>query len=183
MCCCRPCRSRRCCCCCNIEHVHAPAVPKKNLPRCCMLPHAAACFKPWVGGGGYPDFPKATKVAKPRTKHKGVHLPTPGKDEHNRITSWVVLMPSPVAHCKQSVVLLVVSLFLLGCVVLSSVGSTVDITRQREENHDPSRHSTAKKKKKRKQSGCTVRPCPYQHCRRLPIPEIEPETSQPRCTI
>ena len=40
-------------------------------------------------------------------------------------------MPSPIAHCKQSVVLLVVSLFLLDCVVPSSVGSTVDIRRQK----------------------------------------------------
>ena len=55
-------------------------------------------------------------------------------------------MPSPIAHCKQSVVLLVVSLFLLGCVVPSSVGSTVDIRRQSEENNELSKHSTAKKK-------------------------------------
>ena len=54
-------------------------------------------------------------------------------------------MPSPIAHCKQSVVLLVVSLFLLGCVVLSSVGSAVDIRRQSEGNNDLSKHSTAKK--------------------------------------
>ena len=57
-------------------------------------------------------------------------------------------MPSPIAHCKQSVVLLVVSLFLLGCVVPSSVGSTVDIRRQSEENNDLSKHSTTKKKEK-----------------------------------
>ena len=54
-------------------------------------------------------------------------------------------MPSPIAHCQQSVVLLVVSLFLLGCVVPSSVGSTVDIRRKSEEHNDLSKHSTAKK--------------------------------------
>ena len=54
-------------------------------------------------------------------------------------------MPSPFAHCKQSVVLLVVSLFLLGCVVPSSMGSARDIRRQSEENNDLSKHSTAKK--------------------------------------
>ena len=156
-CCCRPCRRRRCCCYCNSEHVHAPTVPKKKLPRCCMLRHASS--RRW---GGDPNFPKATKVAKPRTKLKGVHLPTPGKDEHNRITSWVVLMPSPIAQCKQFVVFLVVSLFLLACVVPSSVGSKVDIRRQSEENDDLSKHSTAKKKKKK--SGCTVRPVPTSIC-------------------
>ena len=57
-------------------------------------------------------------------------------------------MPSPIAHCKQSVILLVVSLFLLGCVVPSSVGSTVDI-RIQNENNDLSKHSTAKKKKEK----------------------------------
>ena len=56
-------------------------------------------------------------------------------------------MPSPVAHCKQSVVLLVVSLFLWGCAVPSSVGSTVDIRRQNEENNDLSKYSTAKKRR------------------------------------
>ena len=60
-------------------------------------------------------------------------------------------MPSPIAHCKQFVllVLLVVSLFLLGCVVPSSVGSTVDIRRQNEDNKDLSKHNTAKRKKNR----------------------------------
>ena len=53
-------------------------------------------------------------------------------------------MPSPIAHCKQCEVLLVVSLFLLGCVVLSSVGSTMNIRRQREEKNDLSQHSKAK---------------------------------------
>ena len=43
-------------------------------------------------GGRYPNFPKALKVAKPRTKHKEVHLPTPCKHERNRMTSWVVLL-------------------------------------------------------------------------------------------
>ena len=42
-----------------------------------------------------------------------MHLPTPCKDENNTIISWVFLMPSPIAHCKQSVVLLVVSYSLL----------------------------------------------------------------------
>ena len=46
------------------------------------------------------------------------------------------------AHCKQSVVLLDV---LLGCIVPSSVGSTVDIRRQSEETNDLSKHSTAKR--------------------------------------
>ena len=128
-------------------------------------------------GGGNPIFQKLQKQQKPRTKHKGVHISTPGKDEHNRIISWGVLMPSPIAHCKQSVVLLVVALFLLGCVVPSSLGSAVDIRRQNEENNDLSKHSTAEKRKK---SGWTVCPSPYQHCCRLPIPVIEPD---PRCTI
>ena len=57
-------------------------------------------------------------------------------------------MPSPIARCKQSVVLLVVSLFLLGCVVPSAVGSIVDITRQREDNKGLSKHNTTRKKKK-----------------------------------
>ena len=43
-------------------------------------------------GGVLPNFPEAEKVAKPRTKLKGMHLPTP-KDEHNRIISWVVMLP------------------------------------------------------------------------------------------
>ena len=63
------------------------------------------------------------------------------------------LMPSPTDHSKQSVVLLVVSLFLLGCVVPSSVGTTVDIRRQSEENSDLSEHRTAKKTKKKKEGG------------------------------
>ena len=80
-------------------------------------------------------------------------------------------MPSPSARCKQSVVLLVVSLFLWGCVVPSSVGSTVDIVdirRQSEENNDPSKHSTARKKK-RKKPGWAMHPCscPCQGCCRL----------------
>ena len=122
----------------------------QQSPRrtCCA---AACCGLLQAVGGGYPVFPKAAKAAKPRTKHKGVHLPTPCKDGHNRNISWVVLMPSPIAHCKQSVVLLVVSLFLLGCVVPSSVGSTVDIRRQSEENHDLSKHSTAQHSTEKKE--------------------------------
>ena len=58
-------------------------------------------------------------------------------------------MPSPIAHCKQSVVLLVVSLFLLGCVVPTSVGSTAEIRRQSEDNKDLSKHNTAKRGKNR----------------------------------
>ena len=76
----------------EIKHNQAPTVPKKNLLCCGMLQAV---------GGGYPHFPKATTVAKPKTKHKGMHLPTPCNDEHNRVISWVVLMPSPIAHCKQ----------------------------------------------------------------------------------
>ena len=60
-------------------------------------------------------------------------------------------------HCRQSVVLLVVSLFLLGCGVPCSVGSTVDIRRQNEENNDLSKHSTANKGGK---SGWTISRCP-----------------------
>ena len=56
-------------------------------------------------------------------------------------------MPSPIAHCKQFVVLLVVSLFLLGCVVPSAVGSTVDIRRQSEDNKGLSKHNTTRKEK------------------------------------
>ena len=57
-------------------------------------------------------------------------------------------MPSPIAHCKPSAVLVVVSLFLLGCVAPSSVGSTVDSRRLSEENNDLSKHSTETKKGK-----------------------------------
>ena len=56
-------------------------------------------------------------------------------------------MPSPIAHCKQSVVLLVVSLFLLGCAV-PSAGSTVDIRRQSEDNKGLPKHNTTRKEKK-----------------------------------
>ena len=149
----------------------APTFRKKNL----------LCYGMLQGiGGGYPNFAKATKVANPGTKYKGMHLPTPLKDEHNRIISWVVVMCSPIAHCKQSnslqtvkqsVVLLVVSLFLLGCVVPSLVGSTIAIRRQSEENHDVPKHITTKKNRKRKKSGWTKCPCPYQHCCRLSIPD------------
>ena len=52
-----------------------------------VLRHAAACRR-W----GYPNFPKATKVANPRSKQKRMHLPTPCKHEHIRITSWVVIL-------------------------------------------------------------------------------------------
>ena len=34
-------------------------------------------------------------------------------------------MPSPIAHCKQFAVFLVVSLFLMGCAVMSCVGCAV----------------------------------------------------------
>ena len=154
------------------RHQQSPGKICCATARCSML-HAA--------GGGYPNFPKAMKVANPQTKHKGMHLPPPCKDEHNRIVSWVVMllhlflifpllvlfidihdchfdlhpgclykrgtspMPSPIAHCKQSVVLVVVSLFLLGCAVPSSLSSTVDIRRRSEENNDLSKQSTAKK--------------------------------------
>ena len=69
-------------------------------------------------------------------------------------------MPSPIANCKQSVVLLAVSLLLLGCVVPSSLGSTVHIRRQSEENKDLSKYSTAKKKKKKKRLGYVPLPLP-----------------------
>ena len=50
----------------------------------------------WMGGGGFgggqPDFPKAAKVAKPSTKHKGMHVLTPCEDEHRSIISWVVML-------------------------------------------------------------------------------------------
>ena len=61
-------------------------------------------------------------------------------------------MPSPMAHCKQSVELLIVPLFLLGCVVPSSVGSSVETRRQSKEHNDLSKHSTAKKKRKKEKS-------------------------------
>ena len=57
-------------------------------------------------------------------------------------------MPSPIAHRKQSVVLVVISLFLLGCVVPSAVGSTIDIGRQSEDNKGLSKHNTTRKGKK-----------------------------------
>ena len=58
-----------------------------------MRRHAEACggMLPAVGGG-QPSFPKAAKVAKPRTKHKGMHVLTPCKDEHSSIMSWVVML-------------------------------------------------------------------------------------------
>ena len=97
-------------------------------PRACPIRRKGRWSQTSTNGpqavvGGYQNFPKATKVAKPRNKHKGMHLPTPCKDEHNK-------------SFHGSVVLLVVSLFLLGCVVPSSVGSIVDIRRQNEENND-----------------------------------------------
>ena len=84
-------------------------------------------------------------------------------------------LPSPIAQCKQSVLLVVFSLFLLGCALPSSVGSTVDGRRLSEEINHLSKHSTAKKNKK---TGWTVCPCSCLGCFRLPIPGIEPETSQ-----
>ena len=62
--------------------------PGTNGPqeKFAMLRHAAACFKPEVG---VTQFSKTAKVANPRTKHKGMHVPTHCKDEHNRIISWV----------------------------------------------------------------------------------------------
>ena len=46
---------------------------------------AVACLRPEVGGD-------AAKGARPRPKHNGTHVPTPSEDEHNRITSWVVML-------------------------------------------------------------------------------------------
>ena len=60
-------------------------------------------------------------------------------------------MPSPIAHCKQSVILLVVSLFLLGCVVPSSVDSTVDIRTRRKNNVLPMHNRAKGKKEKEKE--------------------------------
>ena len=57
-----------------------------------------------------------------------MHLPTPCKDEHDRIISWVVML-----------LLLVVK-------IVNLVGSTVDIRRQIEDNNNLSKHSTAQKK-------------------------------------
>ena len=68
-------------------------------------------------------------------------------------------MPSPIAHCKQSVVLLVVSLFLLGCAVPSAVGSTVEIRRQSEDNKGLSKHNTTRKGKKGGGGSASLEPC------------------------
>ena len=46
-------------------------------------------------------------------------------------------------HCKQSALFLAVSLFLLGCVVPSRVGSTVDIQRQNEKKMPCQRRRSA----------------------------------------
>ena len=49
---------------------HAPTVPRKSLLCCGMLQAA---------GGGSVNFPKAAKVAKPRTKYVGMQALTPCK--------------------------------------------------------------------------------------------------------
>ena len=67
-------------------------------------------------------------------------------------------MRSPIAHCKQSVVLLVVSLFLLGCAVPSAVGSTIDIRRQSEDNKGLSKHNTTRNEKRGTKSA-SLEPC------------------------
>ena len=54
-------------------------------------------------------------------------------------------MVSLIAHYKQFGALLIVSLFLLGCVVPASLGSKVYIRRQNEQSNYLSKHSTAKK--------------------------------------
>ena len=64
---------------------------------CCA---AACCGMLQVAGGGYPDFPKAAKVAKSTTKHKGMHVLTPCKDEHGSIISWAVMLLLPSSHFR-----------------------------------------------------------------------------------
>ena len=66
--------------------------------------------------------------------------------------------PDAFSNCplQTALVLLVVSLFILGCVVPSFMGSTVDIRRQSEETHDLSKHITAEKKKGKNQVGLCV---------------------------
>ena len=54
-------------------------------------------------------------------------------------------MPSPIAQWKQYLILLVVSLFLLGCIVFSSIGSIINIRKQIEVNNFLSKHNTAEK--------------------------------------
>ena len=68
-------------------------------------------------------------------------------------------MPSPIANCKHSVVLLVVSLVLLGPVVPSAAGSTLDIRRQSEDHEGLSKHSTKRKGKKGGGGSTSPRPC------------------------
>ena len=63
-------------------------------------------------GGAYQKFPKTTQLVTPGTKHKRVHVPTPRKNERNKIFSRVVML-----------LLLVVS-------IVKLVGSTLDIRRQ-----------------------------------------------------
>ena len=78
-------------------------------------------------------------------------------------------MPSPIAHCKQSVVLLVVSMFLLGCVVPSSMGSAVEIRSPCEENNDLSKHGTAKKGGG---GAGTIKPRRWHACHCYQFPEL-----------
>ena len=89
-------------------------------------------------------------------------------------------MPSPIAHCKQSVALLVVSLFLLGCVVPSSVGSTVDIRRQSEENNDLSKQHG---KKKTKTTSRFVYPAPAEDATHCPPREFNQRPLNYRCSV
>ena len=59
---------------------------QRSLEKFAVPQHAAACLKPQGGGGGgQPNFPKVAKVTKPRTKHKGMHVLKPCKDEHSSI--------------------------------------------------------------------------------------------------
>ena len=122
----------------ELEESELPSGTNSPPEKFAVLRHAAACcgMLQAVGGGNL-TFQKASKVANRYIKHK------PWVSVQHRCP-----MPSPIAHCKQSVVLLVVSLFLLGCVVPSAVGSTVDIRRQSEDNKGLSKHNTTRKEKR-----------------------------------
>ena len=112
----------------------APTDPKKNM-RCCSMLQAI--------GGGYPKFPKATKMANPSTTHKGMHLPTPCKGEHNKIYFMGSL--DAFSYCPLQTVCSTPGCLLvplgLCCPLLSGFNS-----RQNEENHDLPKHNTARKK-------------------------------------
>ena len=53
--------------------------------------HLLCCGVLQAAGGGQPNFPKAATAAKPRPKHEGMHVLTPGEDEHRGAMSRAVM--------------------------------------------------------------------------------------------